>query len=181
VADSASDLLYDLKSGYLLGANPRKQFIAQFSGIFAGTVVSVLSFQYVVSSPEILGSDRFPAPAAQTWAGVARLLGNGLESLDPTMRWAILIGALVGLLLPVLERVAPKNLRAWVPSAMGLGLSFTIPFWNSLSFFVGGLIGWAIEKKYPKVAEDYTVPTASGVVAGESLTGVAVTIYQNML
>lgn len=180
VADSASDLLYDLKSGYLLGANPRKQFIAQFSGIFAGTLVSVLSFQWVVHSPSVLGSDKFPAPAAQTWAGVARLLGNGLESLDPTMRWAILIGALVGLLIPVLERALPAKLRPFVPSAMGLGLSFTIPFWNSLSFFVGGLIGWVLERKRPKLAEEYMIPTASGVVAGESLVGVGVTVVQNM-
>ena len=35
-AASSADLLTDLKSGYLLGANPRKQFLAQFAGIFAG-------------------------------------------------------------------------------------------------------------------------------------------------
>ena len=39
-ATSAADLLTDLKSGYLLGANPRQQFLAQFSGIFVGTVVT---------------------------------------------------------------------------------------------------------------------------------------------
>src|SRR5712691_2244170 len=40
-AGGSADLLTDLKSGYLLGAHPRKQFIAQFSGIFVGTLVSV--------------------------------------------------------------------------------------------------------------------------------------------
>ncbi|GAB4297003.1 MAG: OPT family oligopeptide transporter [Myxococcota bacterium] len=179
VADSASDLLYDLKSGYLLGANPRRQFLAQFAGIFPGTIISVLSFQYVVSSADVLGSDKFPAPAAQTWAGVAKLLGKGIESLDITMRWAILIGGIVGIVIPLLEKAFPKA-RQFIPSAMGLGLSFTIPFWNSLSFFIGGLIGYIIEKKRPKIAEEYTIPTASGFVAGESLTGVGVTIYQNM-
>ena len=44
-ATSSADLLTDLKSGYLLGANPRKQFLAQFAGIFTGTVVTVLCFQ----------------------------------------------------------------------------------------------------------------------------------------
>ena len=39
-AGSAADLLTDLKSGYLLGAHPRKQFIAQFAGIFVGHVVT---------------------------------------------------------------------------------------------------------------------------------------------
>src|SRR4051812_20123932 len=43
-ATSAADLLTDLKSGYLLGANPRKQFIAQFAGIFIGTLVTVFCF-----------------------------------------------------------------------------------------------------------------------------------------
>lgn len=179
VADSASDLLYDLKSGYLLGANPRKQFIAQFSGIFAGTIISVLSFQFVVSDVSILGSDKFPAPSAQTWAGVAKLLGQGIETLDPTMRWAILIGGLVGILLPLLERWFPKA-QAFIPSAMGLGLSFTIPFWNCLSFFIGGVIGYILEKKRPKLAEEYTIPTASGIVAGESMMGVGITVFQNL-
>src|ERR1022692_4591815 len=31
---ASADLLTDLKSGYILGANPRKQFIAQFAGLF---------------------------------------------------------------------------------------------------------------------------------------------------
>jgi len=179
VADSASDLLYDLKSGYLLGANPRRQFLAQASGIFAGTFVSVLSFQFVVRAAEDLGTKRFPAPAAQTWRGVAELMGRGLESLGPTPRWAILVGALVGVLLPVLERLFPKA-KPYLPSAMGLGLAFTMPFTNSLSFVIGGLAGWIIEKKRPKVAEDYTMPVAAGVIAGESLTGVSILIAQNL-
>ena len=61
----AADLLTDLKSGYLLGANPRKQFLAQFAGIFVGTVVTVLCFRVMVPDASVLGSDRFPAPAAQ--------------------------------------------------------------------------------------------------------------------
>ena len=61
-AGSAADLLTDLKSGYLLGAHPRKQFIAQFAGIFIGTVVSVLAFTLIVDKPEVIGSDQFPAP-----------------------------------------------------------------------------------------------------------------------
>src|SRR5215468_3783338 len=64
-ATSAADLLTDLKSGYLLGANPRQQFIAQFSGIFVGTIVTVLTFAVLVPNAQVLGTDQFPAPAAQ--------------------------------------------------------------------------------------------------------------------
>ena len=64
-ATSAADLLTDLKSGYLLGANPRQQFLAQFAGIFVGTIVSVLTFAVLVPNAQALGTDQFPAPAAQ--------------------------------------------------------------------------------------------------------------------
>ena len=47
-AGASADLLTDLKSGYLLGANPRKQFIAQFLGIFAGTLIVIPAFYLLV-------------------------------------------------------------------------------------------------------------------------------------
>ena len=74
---SSADLLTDLKSGYLLGANPRKQFLAQFAGIFVGTVVTVLCFQIMVPDATVLGTKQFPAPAAQTWKAVAMVLSKG--------------------------------------------------------------------------------------------------------
>ena len=174
VADSASDLLTDLKSGYVLGANPRKQFLAQFSGIFVGTLVTVPSFFLVVPDVSVLGSAKFPAPSAQVWAGVARLLSNGIESLHPTARLALLIGGLVGILIPLMEILFPKT-RRFMPSAMGLGLSFVLPFYNSLSMFIGGLIALIYLKMRPKIAEQYTIASASGVIAGESLMGIFVT------
>ena len=73
-AIAAADLLTDLKSGYLLGANPRKQFLAQFAGIFVGTLVTVLSFRVMVPDASVLGHDKFPAPSAQAWAAVAQAL-----------------------------------------------------------------------------------------------------------
>ncbi len=178
-ADSASDLLTDLKSGYLLGAHPRKQFIAQFAGIFLGTVVSVLTFNLVVTSPKVLGSDQFPAPAAQTWSAVARALGEGLSSLHPVKKWSIVIGGLVGILLPILSMTLPKKLRGWVPSAAGVGLAWTFNWYYSLLFFLGSIIGLILEKKAPKTSEQYTFPVASGVIAGESLMGVTLIFWEN--
>jgi uncharacterized oligopeptide transporter (OPT) family protein len=42
--------------------------------------------------------------------------------------------------------------------------------------FLGALIAWVVEKRSPKTAEDYTIPVASGIIAGESLMGIAVAI-----
>jgi OPT family oligopeptide transporter len=175
-AASSADLLTDLKSGYLLGANPRKQFIAQFLGIFAGAVVIVPSFYLLVPSPDILGSDIFPAPSAQVWKGVAELLANGLTSLHGTARWALAVGGLTGILITILERTLPPRARSFVPSAMGLGLAFVIPFWNTLSMFVGALMARLLAVGAEETARRYTIPVASGIIAGESLMGVVVAL-----
>jgi putative OPT family oligopeptide transporter len=175
-AGSSADLLTDLKSGYLLGANPRKQFIAQFLGIFAGTIVVVPAFYLLVPDASALGTDRWPAPSAQVWAAVARLLSNGITSLPITARWGMLVGGLLGIIIPLLEIIFPKH-RKYIPSAMGLGLSMVIPFYNSLSIFIGSFIALLLEKKLPKIAEKYIVPVSSGIIAGESLMGVFITLY----
>src|SRR6185436_8094976 len=53
-AIASSDLLTDLKSGYLLGANPRRQFIAQFIGIFFGTAAIVPAWYLMVPTKAAL-------------------------------------------------------------------------------------------------------------------------------
>jgi len=175
-ASSSADLLTDLKSGYLLGANPRKQFIAQFLGIFAGTLVIVPVFYYIVPNASVLGTDQWPAPAAQVWAAVAKLLANGFGALHPTAKLGLLIGGLVGIAIPLIERALPARHRQFCPSAMGIGLAMVIPFFNSLSMFIGALIALAMEKKLPKLAEKYVIPVSSGIIAGESIMGICVAL-----
>ncbi len=176
-AASSADLLTDLKSGYLLGANPRKQFIAQFLGVFAGAAVVVPSFYLLVPTPDVLGGDRFPAPSAQVWKGVAELLANGIESLHPSAQLALAIGAASGAILAILDRSAPVRLRPFLPSAMGFGLAFVVPFWNTLSIFIGAGAAFLIRKT---PAAPYTIPVASGIIAGESLIGVLIALFSAM-
>jgi OPT family oligopeptide transporter len=175
-AGSTADLLTDLKSGYLLGANPRQQFLAQFFGIFAGTLVVVPAFYILVPNASVLGSDQWPAPSAQVWAAVARLLSGGIHSLHHTAQLGMLVGGLVGIVIPLLELSFPKH-RKYIPSAMGLGLSMVIPFYNSLSMFIGGFIAMILEKKNKVFAEKYIVPVSSGIIAGESLMGVGIALW----
>ena len=174
-AGSSADLLTDLKSGYLLGANPRQQFIAQFLGIFAGTIIVVPAFYLLVPDASLLGSDKWPAPSAQVWAAVAKLLSNGVHSLHPTAKLGLLIGGLLGVIIPSLELIFPKH-RKYIPSAMGLGLSMVIPFWNSLSMFLGGFIAFMLQKASPKVSDKYLIPVSAGIIAGESIMGVTIAL-----
>jgi putative OPT family oligopeptide transporter len=180
-AGAAADLLTDLKSGYLLGANPRKQFLAQFSGIFLGTVVTVLCFKLMVGDDASrLGTDQFPAPAAQTWRAVAVALSKGLAALEPVKVWSLIIGGLIGIVLPLLERAFPKHVK-YVPSAAGFGLAWTFSWYYSYLFFIGALLGWVLERKSPKVAKEYTFPVASGVIAGGSLMGVLLVFAERLI
>ena len=160
-AGSSADLLTDLKSGYLLGANPRKQFLAQFSGIFIGTLVTVFCFQIMVPNADVLGSKQFPAPSAQTWKAVAVVLSHGLSTLHPVKVWSLGIGALVGVLLPLLSMLFPKQ-QKWIPSAAGVGLAWTFHWYYSLLFFIGAIIGYGFEKKTPAKSEEFLVSGGFG-------------------
>jgi OPT family oligopeptide transporter len=177
-AISSADLLTDLKSGYLLGANPRKQFIAQFCGIFIGTLATVLAFRVMVPTASVLGSDQFPAPAAQAWRVVAIALSKGFDSLEPVKIWSMAIGGLTGAVLTLLPRWFPRRAR-WIPSASGVGLAWTFHWYYGFLFFIGGVAGWWMERKQPEKAELYNYPVAAGVIAGGSLMGVALIFWEN--
>jgi uncharacterized oligopeptide transporter (OPT) family protein len=174
-ASHAADLLTDLKSGYLLGGNPRRQTISQFFGVIAGTIASVPAYLFVVQrNPERLGSEALPAPSAKVWAGVAELLAKGIQALPAGALEAIVVGALLGIALTLLEEFGPARLRPWLPSTTGLGIAGVIPAFNSLAMFAGALVAWSFARASAQAADRYTVPVSSGLIAGESLTGVAI-------
>ncbi len=165
-ASSAADLLTDLKSGYLLGANPRKQFLAQFAGVFFGTLAIVPAWFLMV--PDKAALEAFNPPAANMWRAVAEALSMGIEYVPVSARWGILAGGLIGIACALIDRYAPVAKR-FTPSAMGLGLSWVVPFANCLSFFIGAVIAWLWSKLSTRTASLYAIPAASGAIAGESL------------
>lgn len=177
-ATSSADLLTDLKSGYLLGANPRKQFLAQFAGIFMGTAATVLAFRVLVPDASVLGTDQFPAPAAQTWRAVAVALGHGMAALEPVKVWSIAIGGTLGILLVLLPRWLPRH-KDWIPSPAAFGMAWTFHWYYGMLFCLGAVIGRIVEKRNPALSEAYTWPVASGVVAGGSLMGVLLIFWEN--
>jgi uncharacterized oligopeptide transporter (OPT) family protein len=181
-ASHAADLLTDLKSGYLLGGNPRKQTISQLCGVIAGTLVSVPAYLFLVQrAPERLGSADLPAPSAKVWAGVAELLAKGIGALPTGAVEAIVVGGLLGIVLTLLEEFGPRAWRPWLPSTTGLGIAGVIPAFNSFAMFAGALAAWAFARARPRLAATYTVPVSSGLIAGESLMGVAIILVLEVL
>lgn len=176
---SSADLLTDLKSGYLLGANPRKQFLAQFFGIFFGTLVIVPAWYLMVPNAEMF--DKMNPPAAKMWEAVARALTQGLHSVPPSAQLAIVIGGLIGIALPLIQGFLPAKARHYVPSAMGLGLAWVVPWYNALGFAIGAVIAWIWSLAHKKSADKYTIPIASGVVAGEALMAAMIAIAATVI
>jgi uncharacterized oligopeptide transporter (OPT) family protein len=170
---AAADLLTDLKSGYILGANPRKQFIAQFAGLFFGTLAIVPAWYAMVPNKQAL--EAFNPPATYMWKAVADLLTKGIHMLPSTAIWAIVIGALLGVALPLAGKLFPKA-HPYLPSAMGLGLSWVMVFENSLSFAIGAVLVAAWARLSKKNSDLYYVPVASGLIAGESLIAALIAI-----
>jgi uncharacterized oligopeptide transporter (OPT) family protein len=174
-AGASADLLTDLKSGYLLGANPRRQFLAQFFGCFFGTLAVVPAWYLMFPTKASL--EAYNPPAANMWRAVAEALTQGLDFVPITARWAILIGALLGIAMPLIETfVLPPKFRKFFPSAMGLGLAWVVPFQNAFSFALGAVFTLCWSKIFPKAADKYNIPIASGIVAGESLLAAFIAI-----
>jgi len=174
----SADLLTDLKSGWLLGANPRQQFFGQLFGVVAGAMVVVPAFMLIIDDPKLLGSKEFPAPASLVWAGVAEMLSKGVSSLHHTARISALCGGILGIGLVLLERWAPKRMKPFIPSASGFGLAIVLPAANSFSFFLGAAVAELLRRRKPKLAESAVLPVGSGFIAGESLMGIAVAMLK---
>ncbi|HQR29078.1 MAG TPA: OPT family oligopeptide transporter [Anaeromyxobacteraceae bacterium] len=172
----SADLLTVFKTGWLLGASPRQQMAGQLIGVLAGAATIVPAFALLVPDASVLGSQAFPAPASQVWAGVSRVLVSGFASLHPSARIAIVVGAGVGVLLVLAERFLPARARPWVPSASGLGIAMVIPAYNSIAMFIGSAVATWLQRRRPALAEDTVVPVASGFIAGESLMGILVAL-----
>lgn len=185
-ASQAGDMMQDLKTGYLLGASPRKQFVAQLVGIAAGIMVCVPAYLLFDAAYDIGGVAQdvenplkaLPAPAAHAWKGFAELLANGLDSLPDGALYAVIAGLVVGIALPAIRGVLPKAAKGWVPSGLAMGIAFIVPAYYCILMFIGSmfLVGW--QKVSPKGAAAMAFAVASGLVAGEGLMGIVSAVLQ---
>jgi OPT family oligopeptide transporter len=170
-ACSCSDTVGNLKVGHMVGANPRRQFIGQLFGVLAGSLFAVPAYFILVPDANALGGEQFPAPSALVWMGVAKVLSQGLSTLPPSAVQAVVVAFIAGVVIVVIDRVFPKA-RPYTPSPAALGIALTIPAYTSFAMFLGALIAWILEKKAGKWNDMYTIPIASGCIAGESIMGV---------
>lgn len=168
---AAADLLNDLKCGYLLGANPRKQFVAQAIGIAAGTAGSVLAYFILVPDASALAPGHFAAPGAHQFQAIALLLQDGFAKLHPLHRTLVVVGGGAGFVVSIVGRFMPRRV-----SAAGLGLGLLLPLSTSIAMLLGASASAIANARVRDGNARFTWPLAAGALAGESLAGVAVAL-----
>jgi|GEM_PF-187495 len=163
----ASDMMLDLKSGYLIGAQPKMQQYGQLIGTWLGPIV-VIGVILVLDKNQGLGTESLPAPQGKALASVIQgVLGDDV----PTYRY--LAGGGLGLLLA---------LSGLGGIGVQVGLGFYMPFNVVLTYTIGCTLR-VIFNKYAdrKFVEGSCVPIAAGLIVGEALVGVGNAIYQILL
>lgn len=177
-AGQCADLLNDFKVGHGIGASPSRQAIAQCFGILTGSIVGTMVYLALVPDPQsMLLTEEWPAPAVATWKAVAEALSLGLGSIPTSARWAMLAGGAAGFVLGVLELSLPAARARYLPSGVALGLAFVIPASISIIMALGALLAWLITARFPALAARFVIAAAAGLIAGESIVGVAASFW----
>ncbi len=159
----ATDLMQDLKAGYLVGAIPRRQQTAQFCATWLGPAI-VMALIFVLHGAYGLGSERLPAPQARALASV---ITGILHGDAPILKYGV--GAVLGVML-----------SATGVGGLGIqvGLGFYLPFNIVLTYTIGMLLRILVDWwRGLRFSEEVGIPVAAGFIVGEGLMGVGFAVY----
>jgi len=165
IAAIAGDCSQDLKTGFIVGATPKKQQIGEMIGV----VVSAAAIGFVLQLLDNAwgyGSEAIPAPQAT----MMKMLVEGIMSAE--LPWSlILIGVCVAIVMEILK--VPV-----MPFAVGMYLPFSL----NAGIMAGGLVRLFMDKrnvseKEKKASVDHGILFTSGLIAGEGLMGVILAIF----
>ena len=162
----AGDTSQDLKTGFLVGATPRRQQIGELIGV-AVSAVAIGAILYLLSMAwGGYGSNDLPAPQAI----LMKMIVEGV--MGGNLPWnLVLSGVFIAIVVEVLGIPV-------LPFAIGLYL----PIYLSVPMMLGGLLRWFLEKrKYSsdKVKDNVVqsgVLYSSGLIAGEGIVGILLAV-----
>lgn len=164
VAAIAGDTSQDLKTGFIVGATPKKQQIGEIIGV----VVSALAVGFVLYLlNEAWGYGGEDLPAAQ--ATMMKMLVEGIMNAD--LPWGlILTGVFIAIAVEILK--VPV-----MPFAVGMYLPFSL----SAGIMAGGAVRFIVERikgtdAEKKARTDRGVLFTSGLIAGEGIVGILLAV-----
>ena len=173
----AGELLQDFKAGYILGGTPRTIQIVELVSVVLASLLMWYPL-YVLHADNInqggtgFGDPRLPAPQA----GLMAVLSQGIVGGD--MPWPLVVtGAFFGIALVLLK----------VRSPMLVSVGMYLPFSTCFSIFTGGMIRGVSDYLSRRAGhneaqrtriESVGILIASGLIAGEALTGLLVATFR---
>lgn len=174
-ACTAGDICNDLKTGHLVGASPKKQQIMQVAGVAVAAVILAPTLQMLQDfTPGGIGGPELPAPQARLFASIARAFFS-----DQKLPWNLLAtGATIAVVLVAVGRLLKKHRPTFKVYIMPIAVGMYLPLGLSVPIFIGGVLALfrSANRKSAtdRLTADPAVLFASGLIAGEALTGLAI-------
>jgi putative OPT family oligopeptide transporter len=165
VAGVAGDMIQDWKVGYMLGGTPWRMQIGGLFGVVAASLVLVLPI-ILLHKANGIGTEALPAPQA----GLMAMMSKGIVGGE--MAWPLIVAGMF---------FAVALILIGAPSPMLISVGMYLPFNTTFAIFVGGVIKYIVDKiaewksadeKDKERVENTGLLLASGLVAGEALTGI---------
>jgi len=171
IAVSSEAIMQDYKAGDMVGSSPRYLTYMQLLATPVGA--AAVSWMYPILRERYkIGEEGLSSPISVKWTGFAEILSAGKDALPEGALAALVVGALLGVLLAVLEMKVKD--KTWIPSPTGLGIGMLVPAPVVVTMFIGGVLGKVWTETSPKTSAFYLIPLASGFIAGEALVAVVV-------
>lgn len=185
-ASQAVDMVGDLKTGQLVGASPRSQFLAQFVASFFAIAIAVGLFILFADAypciidPAIDVSDcEFGLVAVTAWTKVTQLLTGASDPLSTGSIIATVICSVAAVALPLTRHFfVPQQYHRYFPSASAIGISMINPQPEiPLSMFLGWLGGKIWLKYRPESHTELMYSVSGGLIAGQGISAIVQAVF----
>ncbi len=180
-ACTSGDVCNDLKTGSLVGASPFRQQIMQVLGVATASLVMAPVLQLLHNNtPGGIGGRELSAPQASLFKSLVEgLFGQG------NLPWPMVgIGVAVGGVILVADKILERKNTSFRMHVMPIAVGMYLPFGLTTPILLGGLLAHVVSAGEKEAAADRRlhrgVLFASGIIAGESLTGVGIALLASL-
>jgi uncharacterized oligopeptide transporter (OPT) family protein len=169
----------------MIGSTPKILTYMQLIAVPVGALALAFAYPLLRDTYGLIGDGaQLSSPISARWVGFAKIVTQQLHgpaalSAEAMMRisWmknSFLVGAIIGIVLTLLEQ--KKSWKPFVPSPTGMGIGVLIPISAVSVMWIGAAVDRVWEKANAETHTRYSIATASGFIAGEAIIAVLIPI-----
>ncbi|KAH6771705.1 YELLOW STRIPE like 7 [Perilla frutescens var. frutescens] len=171
IVSTASDLMQDMKTGYLTLVSPRVMFLSQVIGTGMGCLISPCVFWVFYRAFPDLGypTSEFPAPYALAYYNMAKLGVEGFSALPDNclnLCYGFFAAAVV---VNLVRDLVGKKRSQFIPIPMAMGIPFYVGPYFAIDMCVGSLVIFMWQRRNKVEADALGPIVASGLVCGDGM------------